>query len=213
MKTRAVLLLAAIVAANPAVAAAASFDRKAWREDYSTLKRELERVVFASGVGGESASGVDLPSLDRRTRLALDAARTDADAAAALVGFVAAFHDGHFAPTFTPEPGDTGAEPPPRAADNDASTAVLQPDIRQRRASHSRCRSNRCTDSAWSRTALRAHSAVARSSWASVALASCAFRDSGPPISGAVPRKVAGARRDGHSVAESAGRAPRGVSY
>lgn len=121
MKTRAVLLLAAIFAANPAATEAASFDRKAWREDYSTLKRELEQSYSHLAWAASPASGVDLPSLDRRTRLALDAARSDADAAAALVGFVAAFHDGHFAPTVTAEPSGASAEPPPRAADNDAS--------------------------------------------------------------------------------------------
>ncbi|HEV8331292.1 MAG TPA: S41 family peptidase [Steroidobacteraceae bacterium] len=123
MKTRAVLLLVAIVAASSAAAEAASFDRKAWREDYSTLKRELEQSYSHLAWAASPASGVDLPSLDRRTRLALDAARSDADAAAALVSFVAAFHDGHFAPTVTPEPSGAGPEPPPRPADNEASAA------------------------------------------------------------------------------------------
>jgi len=122
MKTR-VLLLAVIFAAGTAGADTHSFDRKAWREDYATLKRELEHSYSHLAWAASPASGVDLPSLDRRTRLALDAARTDADGAAALVSFVAAFHDGHFAPTTTPEPSVAGTEPPPRAADNDASAA------------------------------------------------------------------------------------------
>jgi hypothetical protein len=123
MKTRVVLLLAAIVAASSAFAEQRSFDRKAWRQDYSTLKRELEQSYSHLAWAASPASGVDLPSLDRRTRLALDAARSDADAAAALVSFVAAFHDGHFAPTVTAEPSGAGPEPPVRAADNDASAA------------------------------------------------------------------------------------------
>jgi hypothetical protein len=122
MKTPIVALLAAILATSVA-AARPSFDRKAWREDYSTLKRELEHSYSHLAWAASPASGVDLPSLDRRTRLAFDAARSDADAAAALVGFVAGFHDGHFAPTVTPEPAGAAAEPPPRAFDNDANSA------------------------------------------------------------------------------------------
>lgn len=120
MRTRTALLLAAIVAATTAAAHEPPFDRKAWREDYSTLKRELERSYSHLAWAASGASGVDLPSLDRRTRLALDAARSDADATAALVGFVAGFHDGHFAPVVTPQPAGPRAEPPPRAADDDA---------------------------------------------------------------------------------------------
>src|SRR5262249_48611900 len=67
--------------------------------------------------------GVDVTSLDRRTRAALEVARSDADASAALVSFVAGFHDGHFAPVVTPEPSGGGAEPPPRTSDSDASSA------------------------------------------------------------------------------------------
>lgn len=117
------LLLAAIVVASTAAADTHSFDRKAWREDYATLKRELEHSYSHLAWAASPASGVALPALDRRTRVALDTARTDADGAAALVSFVAAFHDGHFAPTTTPEPGVAGPEPQPRAADNDASAA------------------------------------------------------------------------------------------
>lgn len=123
MRTRTALLLAAIVAATTAAAHEPPFDRKAWREDYSTLKRELERSYSHLAWAASAASGVDLPSLDRRTRLALDAARSDADATAALVGFVAGFHDGHFAPVVTPQPAGPSAEPPPRAADDDARAA------------------------------------------------------------------------------------------
>lgn len=123
MRTRTALLLAAIVAATTAAAHEPPFDRKAWREDYSILKRELERSYSHLAWAASADSGVDLPSLDRRTRLALGAARSDGDAAAALVGFVAGFHDGHFAPVVTPEPAGAGVEPPPRAADVDARAA------------------------------------------------------------------------------------------
>ena len=123
MSTRALLLLAAILTLNPAASEAGSFDRKAWREDYSTLKHELEQSYSHLAWAASPASGVDLPALDRRTRLALDAARSDADAAAALASFVAAFHDGHFAPTVTAAPNGGDPEPPPRAADTDAIAA------------------------------------------------------------------------------------------
>lgn len=123
MKTRAALLLAAIVAASTAAAGPSSFDRKGWREDYATLQRELEHSYSHLAWVASRASGVDLPALNRRTLRALGAAESDADAAAALVSFVAGFHDGHFAPIVTPEPTGAGAEPPPRASDHDATSA------------------------------------------------------------------------------------------
>jgi hypothetical protein len=123
MKTRAMLLLAAIVAVSSPAAETHSFNRRAWREDYATLKRELEHSYSHLAWMASPASGVDLPSLDRRTRIALDAARTDADAAAALVSFVAAFHDGHLTQTTTPESSGAGPEPPARAVDSDVSAA------------------------------------------------------------------------------------------
>jgi hypothetical protein len=124
MKTLAVLTFAAILATSIAAAAPrTSFNRAAWREDYATLKHELEQSYSHLAWAGSPASGVDLPSLDRRTRLALDAAQSDADANAALVSFIAGFHDGHLAMVVTPEQTGAVAEPPPRAPDNDARNA------------------------------------------------------------------------------------------
>jgi len=122
MKTVVVVSLATLLMAT-AAAAAPSFDRKAWREDYVALKHELERSYSHLAWVASPESGVDLPSLDRRTRLALDAARSDADASAALVSFIAGFHDGHLAMVPTPEQEGAGAEPPPRAADIDPRVA------------------------------------------------------------------------------------------
>src|SRR5215217_5882286 len=116
MKTWTVLLLAMTVAATVPALARPSFDRNAWREDYSTLKRELERSYSHLAWAASPASGVDLPSLDRRTRLALEAARSDVDASAALISFIAGFHDGHLALVVTPEPTGAIAEPPARAS-------------------------------------------------------------------------------------------------
>ena len=124
MKTLAVLTFAAILATSTAAAAPrTSFNRAAWREDYATLKHELEQSYSHLAWAGSPASGVDLPSLDRRTRLALDAAQSHADASAALVSFIAGFHDGHLAMVVTPEQTGAVAEPPPRAPDNDARAA------------------------------------------------------------------------------------------
>jgi hypothetical protein len=119
-------LLATILAIAATLAEAdaqVAFDRKAWREDYATLKQELERSYSHLAWAASPANGVDLLSLDRRTRLALDVARSDADAGAALVSFIAGFHDGHLAMVVTPEQAQAGAEPPARAADADARAA------------------------------------------------------------------------------------------
>jgi hypothetical protein len=124
MKTLAVLTFAAILATSTAAAAPRpSFNRAAWREDYATLKHELEQSYSHLAWAGSPASGVDLPALDRRTRLALTTAQSDADASAALVSFIAGFHDGHLAMVVTPEQTGAVAEPPPRAPDNDARAA------------------------------------------------------------------------------------------
>jgi peptidase S41-like protein len=124
MKTLAVLTFSAILATSAAAAGPrTSFDRKAWRADYAALKHELEQSYSHLAWAASPASGVDLPSLDHRTRLALDAARSDADAGAALVSFIAGFRDGHLAIVITPEQRSAIAEPPPRAADTDAQAA------------------------------------------------------------------------------------------
>jgi hypothetical protein len=118
MKTLAILVMIAAAAAS-----LHSFRRKAWQQDYVALKHELEQSYSHLAWAASPAGGVDLPSLDRRTRLALDAARSDVDANAALVSFVAGFHDGHLAVVVTPEQMGAIAEPPPRAPDTDARAA------------------------------------------------------------------------------------------
>src|SRR5262245_11262816 len=100
MKTKLIVLFAtifAIVAALAEADAHDAFNRKAWQADYDTLKQELQRSYSHLAWAASPASGVNLPSLDRRTRLALDAARSDADANAAIADFIAGFHDGHLA--------------------------------------------------------------------------------------------------------------------
>src|SRR4051794_19580551 len=124
MKILAIVSLMGTFAMSAALAAPrTSFDRAAWRADYAVLKRELEQSYSHLAWAASPVSSLDLPSLDRRTRLALDAARSDADANAALVSFIAGFHDGHLAVVVTPEPIGAIAEPPPRASDTDARAA------------------------------------------------------------------------------------------
>jgi len=72
------------------------FDRKAWLNDYATLKQGLEKRYSNLAWFGSFEGGVDLPGLDRRTLSALKHAKSDADARSALLNFVADFHDGHF---------------------------------------------------------------------------------------------------------------------
>jgi hypothetical protein len=94
-----------------------------WRQDYTALKHEMEQSYSHLAWAASPASGVDVQSLDRRTRLALDAARSDADASAAIASFIAGFHDGHFAIVVTPEQAGAAPEPPARSPDTDAHAA------------------------------------------------------------------------------------------
>lgn len=74
------------------------FDRVAWQEDFRQLKATLERTYVNMAWMGSPQSGIDVPRLERRTRAALAAAVTDAEAEHALLDFVAGFHDGHLSP-------------------------------------------------------------------------------------------------------------------
>jgi Peptidase family S41 len=102
----------------------AHFNRAAWLADYSALKTALEQSYSHLAWFGSPQSGVDLPALDRTTREALEHARTDAEASAAITAFIASFHDGHLAPTAPPRPA-TGAasEPPAPTSFSEARTA------------------------------------------------------------------------------------------
>ncbi|MDC7695181.1 S41 family peptidase [Asticcacaulis sp. DXS10W] len=84
-------LLAVIMTASPVSA----YDRAAWRADYAQLKRLMQQDYANLAWAASPESGIDLPRLDQRTRAALSAARTDAEAQNALEAFVAGFHDGH----------------------------------------------------------------------------------------------------------------------
>jgi hypothetical protein len=67
---------------------------------------------------GSYESGVDVPSLVRRTRVALDASRSDAEAREALLAFVKGFHDGHLSQQPSLAPALADAPDPGKAALN-----------------------------------------------------------------------------------------------
>jgi hypothetical protein len=110
-------------------AGAADFDRKAWQEDYTYLKSALEQNYANLAWLGSPQGGVDLPALDLRTQRALDQAETDKDARAAILAFVAGFHDGHFSRLASIRPGEpviaNAAPPTPGNADAVADCTAL----------------------------------------------------------------------------------------
>jgi hypothetical protein len=89
------------------------FSRDDWLADYSYLKLQLERDYSHLVWFGSPQGGVDLPALDRATCTALERASSNAEASAAITAFVAAFHDGHFAPTLPPKSSPPASAEPP----------------------------------------------------------------------------------------------------
>ncbi len=67
---------------------------------------------------GSREGGVDLPALERRTREAIVAAKTDEDVVGALRAFVAGMHDGHLSerPFLAPS-AEAAPDPPPATLD------------------------------------------------------------------------------------------------
>ncbi len=116
---RGVFLAGLFVAALcPASDAAAAFERKAWQSDFAFLKKDLELRYANLAWFASPQSGIDLPALDRRATRALAAAENDEDAKAALLAFVAGFHDGHFSQLASLLAAAGGsAEPPPAELD------------------------------------------------------------------------------------------------
>jgi hypothetical protein len=101
----AVLTLGLLAVVVPASAEVVAFDRQAWLRDYEFLKIQLEHSYSNLAWFASPGSGNNLPALERRTRRALDAAEGDDDSKAAILGFVAGFHDGHLQPVPTLQPG------------------------------------------------------------------------------------------------------------
>lgn len=116
--------LAAMLLSAPTSIAAPAFRRSQWLADYEQLKHALEGSYSHLAWFGSVESGVDLPSLDRKTIEALRRAKTDQEATAAFDAFIAAFHDGHLVrkPWSAPAK-STLPEPPKPQRFTDASTA------------------------------------------------------------------------------------------
>src|SRR5579884_896985 len=90
------VMIGLTLAAASGAAGAQRFDRQGWLADYALLKQTLERRYANLAWFASPEAGVDLPAVDRRTLAQLNAATTDDEARASIVGFVRAFHDGHF---------------------------------------------------------------------------------------------------------------------
>lgn len=101
-----------------------AFDRAAWQADYAHLKQELERGYANLAWMASPQSGVDLPALDRKTTKALETATSDAEAKAAITGFVLALDDGHFSALPNPAPSGQTAHAEPAVAVIDARDAA-----------------------------------------------------------------------------------------
>lgn len=113
-------MFSAVLAAVAVASASAQvpYDATAWRADFAQLKGELQARYVNLAWMGSHESGVDVPSLVRRAQLALDAARSDAQAREALLTFVAGFHDGHLSALDTLASSSGEAPEPAKAALN-----------------------------------------------------------------------------------------------
>lgn len=114
-------LLSAALAAAAVSNAPPPYDPAAWRADFAQMKVELQARYVNLAWMGSYESGIDTPSLARRTEIALAAARSDAEAREALRAFVAGFHDGHLSElaTLAPTKGDPAPEPDKATLDPD----------------------------------------------------------------------------------------------
>jgi len=97
-----------------------AFDHSPWLEDYGVMKQALERTYANLAWFGSPESGVDVPALDQRTMAALQSAKTDDEARAAILAFVRGFHDGHFSQLRAPAAAEAPATRP------DVSTMLRQ---------------------------------------------------------------------------------------
>jgi len=113
------LLAVGLALMTTCAAQAGGFDDAAWQRDYAQLKKTMEQDYANLAWFASPEGGVNLPRLDRLTRRALAAARSDAEARRAIEGFVGAFHDGHFSllPDLAPSSAPALTAVPERALD------------------------------------------------------------------------------------------------
>ena len=112
-------LATAALALTVLAAQASGFDAATWQRDYAQLKTLLERDYANLAWFASPEGGVNLPRLDRQTRQALQAARSDAEARRAIEAFVRGFRDGHLSvlPDLAAPAAAVPAAVPPRAFD------------------------------------------------------------------------------------------------
>lgn len=111
-------LLSVALASVALTSASPPYDAAAWRADFVQMRTELEARYVNLAWMGSYESGVDVPSMVRRTEAALDSAHSDAEASDALRAFVANFHDGHLSELATLAPSRTKAPEPDKATLN-----------------------------------------------------------------------------------------------
>lgn len=107
-----IALLSGALAAVALTGASPSYDAAAWRADFAQMQAELQARYVNLAWMGSRESGVDAPSMVRRTKAALDAAHSDVEAGQALRAFIADFHDGHLSELATLAPSKAAALEP-----------------------------------------------------------------------------------------------------
>ena len=85
-----------LLAPTPFAAQGKPFDRRAWLQDFTILKVQLEYSYSNLAWFASPQGGIDLPALNRRALAALRNAHSDDDARSAILTFKSGFHDGHF---------------------------------------------------------------------------------------------------------------------
>lgn len=108
-RTAKALFLAMFAAASPA-AAAAPFDRAAWKADYERIKLGLAQG-YANLDWQVERRGISLKRADAQIGGMLDKATTDAEAMLALTKLIDAFRDPHLAFQFGPAPSSASSLP------------------------------------------------------------------------------------------------------
>jgi len=116
--------LSAVLAAAAVANTPPPYDPAAWRADFEQMKVELQARYVNLAWMGSYESGIDTPSLVRRTEVALNAARSDEEAREAFRAFVAGFHDGHLSELATLATSKSAPSPEPDRAELDPDDPV-----------------------------------------------------------------------------------------
>ncbi|WP_292026087.1 hypothetical protein [Brevundimonas sp. UBA2416] len=120
-------LILGLASAAPA-SGGATFDVAGWRRDFQHLKQEMAQR-YANLDWIVSHRGLDLAALDAETGAAIERARSDGQAAAALRRFIGAFEDPHLKLVRgdrSSPPGTAGPAAVPRLPDPPAAVASCE---------------------------------------------------------------------------------------